>query len=207
MRKILLTILILVSLSFIGKAQGREVELNVDIPVKRTLTAEDFKLSGRFHLPMTDLLHVDADVEFSHAVPVFLRLTNDQVTAEGQVWMYLVPSPTTPKNHTRPFVFAGMAHNMFIGAPNDATNLLGGFGIQHLRTSGTEFTFIGEFESQNFDGRTVLGDSYNVKFRVGIPVGNQFRILFTPWVSRNDRAIPGFYVTDYGVKVGFGRSF
>lgn len=194
--------------SSLAFGQGRQVEINATIPVKRTLVTQEIVLGGRAYLPVGDRVLTVAELNFQDAAQLFLNPT-DQITASGEAWVFL----TGADNAARPFVFGGLAQTFFIGAPVEgisSTQGASGFGVAIKKG---EFHAIPIFRFTTSDlqeGRTVLGQAFNFETRLFIPLGKSFNMNIAPFVSREvipaSLLDPG-YSTRYGLKIGFARKF
>lgn len=206
MKKILGIVAFLLLSVTSGYAQGEErmVSLDLELPMKRTLTAEDFKLGGSIRVPLTDRITVNGGLSFKDATNLFLVPT-DQVTANGEMWFYF--ANTTGK--ARPFVFGGMEQNMFTNSIPDSTNGIGGFGVHYATASGFHLIPKVRYTTKDFTGGfQSLGQEYTGSVEILIPLGKTFRFGIEPYAGRKELfASSGFYSTVYGGKVKIGRVF
>jgi hypothetical protein len=188
----------------VALAQDRQVEINADLPAKRGLVTSDIALAGRVYLPAGNFVMV-GDVSFRDAVNLFLVPT-DQINLNGQVWYYITGAPAKDATSVKPFVFGGVTRSMFVGEPADATTGLAGFGITIRKPSGFTVIPTFQFDSEDFEGGTVLGESYSAKVYLHIPLNKDFNLNLTPRFARSEPT-PGLYRNEYSLGIGFSRKF
>jgi len=200
-----LVVLMLTVGSLVTMAQERQVEVNVDTPIRKSVTTDDLKLGGKLYLPAFDgRMFVESEISY---VEGFNQLVNpaDVMQASGKAWVFLTPKVADgPK--TRPFVLGGMTQT-FVSRSEDATQVNMGFGIFHERGNGFAFAPSVEYNTNDVAGRSVLGKEIDAKFRFFIPAGKQFRVNITPYASRFEILGTASYANKYGVTVGVARVF
>ncbi len=192
-------------LAGVARAQGRQVELNATIPVKRSLVTQEIALGGRVYLPLGERVTTVAELRFQDAAQLFLNPT-DQITASGEAWVYL----TGAENKIRPFVFGGLAQSFFVGAPIEGVNSTqgsSGFGIAFTKDKFVAIPIF-RFDTDDLQAdRTVLGKSFGFETRLFVPLGENFSLNLAPFVAREVVPVSDKYATKYGLKIGFGRRF
>lgn len=185
--------------------QDRQVEINAELPAKRGLVTSDIVLAGRVYLPAGNFTVV-GDVSFRDAVNLFLAPT-DQINAQGQVWYYITGAPSKDTGGVKPFVFGGITRSMFIGEPVDSTTGLAGFGVTIRKPTGFHVIPTFQFDSNDFEDGTVLGQAYSAKVYIHVPLGANFNLNLTPRFARAAAYLGGHYGNEYSLGVGFARKF
>jgi len=199
-----IAIFTIVSLLGVAYAQDRQVEINADLPAKRGLVTSDIALAGRVYLPAGNFVIV-GDLSFQDAINLFLAPT-PQINAEGQVWFYFTGAPDKEKASVKPFVYGGLTRAMFIGEPVDSTTGLAGFGVAIRKPSGLTVIPTFQFDSEDFEESTVLGQNYSAKVYLHIPLSKEFNLNLTPKFGRHSYG-GGVYNTEYSLSIGFSRKF
>lgn len=193
-------------------AQTPQIEVNATIPAGGSVpTSNEIVLGGRAYLKVNDRVLSVVDMTFSDAAKSFIDPRVDQITAAGEARVFL----TGPESKARPWVSGGVAQTFFVGAPIDGANstqATSSFGVTFQKANG--FTFVPSFQFTSDDlqdGRTILGKEFAARFDFFVPLGTNFSLNFSPFVSRaNDPVFsgdPAFsgYRTQYGLRIGFGR--
>lgn len=186
-------------------AQDRQIEINADLPAKRGLVTSDIALAGRLYLPAGNFTVV-ADVSFQDAVNLFLAPTA-QIDLNGQVWFYFTGAPSKDARSIKPFVYGGLTRAMFVGEPADSTTGLAGFGVTIRKPTGFTVIPTFQFDSNDFEDGTVLGQNYSAKVYLHIPLSKDFNLNLTPKFGRKAYGGAGGYNTEYSLSVGFSRKF
>jgi len=201
MKKTLFTILFVSILSTTSLAQERQVELYVDAS-----KGQSANLGGRLWLDAGDRIRMVGDVNFSQALNIFSTGTTDIVEIQGTPWVFLTAFDGSKASQTRPFLFGGVQSTQFIGQANDSVAIPMGFGLQHFRQSGFEFTNSIEFRTKNLmESNPLIDKAFTYNSYIKVPLSKVFRLTINPYVGREE--ISGAYFTKYGAKIGFARTF
>lgn len=203
MRKAIWTLIILAGLVVTTLAQERAVYLTADIPAKKNLTAPDIAIGGEAYLPLLNgRVVVKTELTFQDTIALLLntpdQTTTDQLALAGTARIYL--QPTEAKN--RFFVEGGIAQAFFIDAPIEGINVSqakSAFGLNFNNRVVPRF----EFATQDFTGSQFFGREYRGEVEIFIPV-DKVRFKLTPYIAH--KSAP-FTFNEYGVRIGFGRTF
>lgn len=211
MKKFLsIVVLVLASLTVMG--QERMVEVHVDTPIRKNVTTDNLTLGGKVYLPAFDgRMFIEADLDYNRAYQLFLT-PSDAIQVSGKAWVFLTPK-TPDGSKVRPFVLGGMTQTQALSTlpsavDGSATQFNTGFGLLYERGNGFAFAPSLEFNTNELgNGGTGIGKEFESKFRFFVPTGKSFRLVLTPYVSRQEDVIQNLYYRKYGVTIGFGRVF